>query len=109
MASYSNDGPVDYSSRNGRFPSLQDSGDNHEEEIYFRSVSRSRNDLTSNEDNDTDFQNQVILNNFVSTNNNDDQSNRRQSNFSINEEKEKQFQNQMIHGYRKQQLFPRLF
>ena len=27
MASYSSDGPVDYSSRSGRFPSLQDNGD----------------------------------------------------------------------------------
>ena len=65
MANYANDGPVDYSSHSGRFPSLQDNGDHYEEEIYFRSVSRSRNDLTSNEDNDNDFQNQVILNNFV--------------------------------------------
>ena len=109
MASYSHDGPVDYSSRNGRFPSLQDSGDHYEEEIYFRSVSRSRNDLTSNEDNDTDFQNQVILNNFVAERSDDDQFDRRPNNISINQEKEKQFQNQISRGYRKQQLFPKLF
>ena len=104
MASYSNNGPIDYSSRSGRFPSLQDNGDQYEEEIYYRSFSRSRNDLTSNEDNDTDFQNKVILNNFVQ----DDHFDRRQSNFSINHDNEKQFLNQMIHGYRKQKLLPKL-
>ena len=103
MGNCANDGPVDYSSRSGRFPSLQDNKDHYEEEIYFRSVSRSRNDLTSNEDNDNDFQNQVILNNFV------DQFDRRQSNFSIQQDNEKQFRNQMVNGYRKQQFFPKLF
>ena len=107
MANYANDGPIDYSSSSGRFPRLQDNEDRYEEEIYFRSVSRSRHDLTSNEDIDTDFQNQVILNNFVSSN--DDPFDRRQSSFSINQDNEKQFRTQMFNGNRKQQFFPNLF
>ena len=106
LANYSNDCHSDYSSEHSRFPNLQGNGGNYEEEIYFRTISRSRNDITSNDDNSKDFQNQIIMNNFVT---NEDNFGRRPSNISFDQDQDKQLRHQMLQGYRKQHLFPKLF
>ena len=107
ISNHSNDHHIDNSSKNQNLYSNEDERSSLKGELQFRRVNRYSNDLAFNEDSDDGFQNHVIVNNFLPNENQNSPG--RLTKFTYGEEKTKPTRNQIMHEYRKQQMFPKLF